>query len=368
MNSSRKQSDPALRDLEITGFRAFGRLRLENLAPVNLLVGRNNVGKTSVLEAIQLYAHGGASSTIRDLLEIRDLLDTSSRLTRNGTERLQLAVDQLFHRTNGEAAGSLRIGPVPGQGPLLQIERVLVETNSDPNQQAIFDIDEQVPTAEPGIRVIVGTERAISVPFSRFEASFRWRGWKDLAPVVFVSSDGFLAENPGDLWDKIALTDAEEWVLDALRIIAPEVERLSFIQDQEGYDRIPVVKVEGVRRPVPLRTLGDGMSRLLTISLALVNASRGYLLIDEVENGIHYAAHPRLWRMIFDIASRLDVQVFATTHSWDAVQAFQQIANEESQTTGTLHRLERKSMHLVESVPFTEAELAIAARHEIEVR
>jgi ABC-type uncharacterized transport system ATPase subunit len=368
MNSVLKQASLHLRDLEIAGFRTFRRLRLANLGRVNLIVGRNNVGKSSVLEALQLYADGGASSTIRDLLQTRDLLDAGSRPARDGIERLEQAVEQLFHRREGDAGSAMRIGPLADLGPALKIERVLLNIGMDPEQQTIFEPGTSALTAEPGIRVMVGEERAILVPLSRFDASYRWRGWKKLAPSVFVSATDLFSASAGDLWDNIALTNAEEWVLDALRVIAPEVERLSFIQDQEGYERIPVVKISGARRPVPLRTLGDGMTRLLEISLALVNASRGFLLIDEVENGIHYAAHAGVWEMIFKIASELDVQVFATTHSWDAILAFQSVANADSANEGVLHRLERNGDAEVKAVPFSEAELGIAARHEIEVR
>ncbi len=76
------------------------------------------------------------------------------------------------------------------------------------------------------------------------------------------------------------------------------------------------------------------MLRALGISLALVNVKDGILLIDEFENGLYYSVQPDLWQSIFRVARRLNVQVFATTHSWDCVEGFQKAASTEKQAEG----------------------------------
>ena len=122
----------------------------------------------------------------------------------------------------------------------------------------------------------------------------------------------------------------------------------------------------GFRRPVPLRSFGDGLSRLFVIILSLVNAQGGILLIDEFENGLHHTVQLDAWRMIFRLARDLDVQVFATSHSWDAVETFQAAAA-EAPDDGALLRLVRRGDDIVPTV-FTEDELAISSRDRIEVR
>ena len=111
----------------------------------------------------------------------------------------------------------------------------------------------------------------------------------------------------------------------------------------------------------------DGMIRALGISLALVNAKDGILLIDEFENGLYYSVQPDLWRLIFQVARRLNVQVFATTHSWDCIKAFQQAAQENAQEEGIVIRLSLKK-GAVNVTLFDEEELGIATREQIEVR
>src|SRR5262249_57748030 len=111
----------------------------------------------------------------------------------------------------------------------------------------------------------------------------------------------------------------------------------------------------------------EGMDRLLGIALALVNAKDGILLIDEIESGLHYSVQPDVWRLVFATVQRLNVQVFATTHSWDCIAAFQQAAEENKDEEGLLIRLENKKGKIV-ATEFDERRLGIATREEIEVR
>ncbi len=130
--------------------------------------------------------------------------------------------------------------------------------------------------------------------------------------------------------------------------------------------RTAIVRKSGYPKPIPLRSFGDGLNRLFGIILHLIEAKDGLLLIDEFENGLHHTAQADVWRVIFKMAKQLDIQVIATTHSWDAVKTFQQAANEVPED-GVLIRLTRKGDKIIPT-RFTRDELAIAAEDRIEVR
>ncbi|MFN5906011.1 MAG: AAA family ATPase, partial [Planctomyces sp.] len=130
--------------------------------------------------------------------------------------------------------------------------------------------------------------------------------------------------------------------------------------------RIAIVRSKRFPRPVPLKSFGDGVNRLFGIVLALVNSKDGCLLIDEFENGLHHTVQAAAWKMIFQLAAALNVQVFATTHSQDAVEAFQQVAGTVPEN-GVLVRLARRGQSIVSTV-FSEDELAVVTRNQIEVR
>ena len=183
----------------------------------------------------------------------------------------------------------------------------------------------------------------------------------------YIPAVGLGLAQIGDLWDRIALTSHEEDVLEALRLIDRNVERLILKPIETGSEtRVPFVKLAGEPGPISLRSLGDGMNRLFGVALALVNAKDGFLLIDEVENGLHYSIQPDLWRLIFEASKQMNVQVFATTHSYDCVRAFDEAAR-GSEEEGVVIRLARKAGRIVVG-EFDERELGIAVEGQIEVR
>src|SRR5207253_1317065 len=96
---------------------------------------------------------------------------------------------------------------------------------------------------------------------------------------VFIYANGLTSKEVAVLWDQIQLTDLEEDVLGALRILVPTVERLGFREGYNRDERIPIVRVSGSDSPERLRSMGEGMNRILGIALALVNAKDGILLV-----------------------------------------------------------------------------------------
>jgi len=97
----------------------------------------------------------------------------------------------------------------------------------------------------------------------------------------------------------------------------------------------------GIGRPIPVSFMGDGMRRIAAIVLRIGAASGASLLIDEIENGIHYAALPRVWKAISAAANRFETQVFATTHSFECIMAAHNMFKESGEYRFRLHRLER---------------------------
>jgi hypothetical protein len=195
-------------------------------------------------------------------------------------------------------------------------------------------------------------------------------GW---VPTRFIDKDE-LAQD----WDKVALTADEEALKRALRIVAPELEDLAFVSDPDSRlyrsrpSRSAKVKLAGLPSPVPLSSMGDGIQRVLQLTLKLLAAKGGFLLIDEFENGLHYSVQEKLWQLIFELSEQLDVQVFATTHSWDCIESFTKVAVARTQTDGVLFRLGRSvrtsDQGKVIATVFDEAALQNITQTDVEVR
>jgi AAA15 family ATPase/GTPase len=115
---------------------------------------------------------------------------------------------------------------------------------------------------------------------------------------------------------------------------------------------------------IPIGSMGDGIWRLLGVALALVSAREGVLLVDEIDTGLHYSVLVDMWRLVFETARSLEVQVFATTHSRDCYEALAAVT-EANRTEISIQRIERGK---VEAIGFTEVEIRQAAERGLEVR
>jgi len=196
-------------------------------------------------------------------------------------------------------------------------------------------------------------------------------------PTQFISVDDL-----ADEWDKIVFTEHEEMVGNALRIITPEFENLTFVRNDEGnkdprqmrqvFRRFAKVKMSGSTHPVPLNSLGDGMLRVLQLVLKVFPAKGGFLLIDEFENGLHFTVQEKVWALLFELAQKLDIQIFATTHSWDCIESFAKAAIARKDVEGVLFRVGRSvkksNRGQVIATVFDEDALYNITQTDVEVR
>lgn len=369
-----------IKNLEIKGFRALSDLQVAPLGKVNLITGKNNAGKSSLLEAIRILVTGGALRTLFEILNYREELGPAGE-----TERIYLPTDlapfcNLF--TDFPDLASSKHGfSIAAEGALPPaISRISASIGwfirrSDPDRQAFSyepaatdlfgDVD-----AFPALDLDIGGRQRI-LPLDRLQRRFPMRAEADATSFACVYLDPFSSRSTsqmGALWDAIALTDVEQEIVKALKIVSGDIQAVSIVgSDERGSRARTAIARSGAHSsPVPLRTFGDGVNRLFGIILSLCNARNGVLLVDEIENGLHYSVQTEIWRTIFRVANTLNVQVFATSHSWDCVRAFQQAASESPQD-GVLIRLSRVDDRIIPTL-FTEKELEIVTRDLIEVR
>jgi AAA domain, putative AbiEii toxin, Type IV TA system/AAA ATPase domain len=357
-----------LLDFHIENFRGFKKLSLEKLGRVNLIVGKNSVGKSSVLEALRVYASGADQRVLWELVNARDE-NRSSRLANR-------SFLSLFH-DGMEVQSGIRLGPkdtpldlsLQFRGKRILSDGSVIENiDSDPTG-ALSDLQVQlVVRSSAGQRNVPSnggqerTLRGLAYLADQIESEKLAR-----TRAVHVSANGLTQQRTAELWDSVALSSLEEDVTASLRLIIPRLERVSLVGSRDEQERLPVAKLKGQDQPIPLKRLGDGVVRLFGITLALVNAQNGILLIDEIENGIHYSVQPALWNFLLEVSRRLNVQVFATSHSWDCLKAFQEASSRDTQSDGVLTRLE-EFRGTIRATQFNEPELEIATTEGIEIR
>jgi hypothetical protein len=189
-------------------------------------------------------------------------------------------------------------------------------------------------------------------------------------PLALVPPGRLQDDVIATLWDDAQFVSLESEVLNALRIIEPEVENIFFVKrkDSSSNERAAIVRVKNVAKLFPLKSMGDGMTRILQLILSMVKAKGGFLLIDEFENGLYYSLQPKVWEVIFKLAQALKVQVFATTHSWDCVKGYR-TAWQKSEDQGSFHRISLDiEMKHVYAMPYDCETLDTAVEEEIEMR
>jgi hypothetical protein len=367
--------------LIIERFRSLRQLKLEALGRVNLITGRNNTGKSSILEALRILSSDASPSVLSSILRYREEDIGEGEETGRSVDAESLS--QLGNLFTGfpqisEIKEPIVLAANGGKRSMrLTISVGLFSEQREPDGTRRLVPQQTLPLPEsevmPALVMQSGSVRRV-LPLDylkRFSRGRIFRGdmpEETPVPCVFVSPyGGERTANLGPLWDKIALSDREKDVVEALKIIAPDIMAVSMVGGEGPRQmRTAIVRSSGFRRPVPLRSFGDGLNRLFGIVLSLVNAKDGFLLIDEFENGMHHTVQYDVWRGIFRLSSLLNVQVFATSHSWDAVQSFQKAAAEDP-ADGLLIRLSTKGESVIAPL-FREDELAVAARDKIEVR
>jgi len=352
-----------LKSMRVAGFRTFRDLVIPQLGSVNLIVGKNGVGKTCLLEALYVYMNQAAPQAIWQIIESRDEGERSGEIEYAlealrhlyyGRERLQKS--HVMRLSVGEAGETDQFVNLSLVWPLSQLTSKLHNYPEVKNEQG------------PGVLVETGSGTILAEPVKLFVQPLL-PPQQSKQRCIFVPANGLDAAETTRLWDRVALTEAEEDVLSSLSLIQPKISKVNLIvppQQGERQIRIPVARLMGESEPVPLRSLGEGMARLMGLALALASARNGMLLLDEAESGLHYTVQPDMWKLIFTAAQRLNIQVFAATHSWDCITAFQQAVQEYPQK-GLLIRLEQKNGNITSTI-FDERKLTIATRDQIEVR
>ena len=283
-----------LPDLRIRAFRGIGELTIPRLGRVTLLAGRNGVGKTTVLDAVRLYAARGRRIALARLVERREGL--SAAPDGRGRTASPLDFGTLFHGRDRSRAGTIRIGPVDA-GHTLEIEaKPGTRAFSSAVAEALGSYGAQlleISFSGQTETLLTGefNEGYLNNPSVLGHGSFNdGSSFPAAAKCESVGPESLTTEEAARLWDNIALTEQEDLAVSALNLVqAEEVARVAMLgggRGSRGGRRI-AVRLKGHDKPVSLQSLGDGAVRLFGIALALANSGDGFLVIDEAENGIH---------------------------------------------------------------------------------
>jgi ABC-type branched-subunit amino acid transport system ATPase component len=385
----KRKGDPPMRiqSLSIQDFRGFRRFEMKDLGRINLIVGANNSGKTTVLEAINLLAANGDTPAIWSMLLQRGEASGAERSATDSGSSKPVQIWRLFRGYDIEIGAAFHIEGI-ADGRIMATMATIEEY--DPTDSQALGV--KFPPGDPSEEVL--PPRLVRMRWSHSQSDetellipMRGRdGTSSMAihrnsrlgahgfPLRFLTASSLTVDTVISLIDDIVLTPEEDLVTDALRIIEPNIDRIA----SSGTERLRsglqpssrggvLVRLEGVKNRVPIGSLGDGIWRMLGLALSIVHCGDGILLVDDIDTGLHHTVMEEMWKFLDSAARKYNVQIFATTHSRDCYESLAAIAHGSVSDNSdvTIQRIERGRE---KAVAYSEQTLVAAAKHGYEVR
>lgn len=313
------------KELVIKSFRGINNLEIKDFQRINLFVGNNNCGKTTVLESLYLLTAPTNSDLIPRINAFRryNLIDEYTwRLYFNNlvTESEIKMIGQLINPK--ETRELLLLPRIEAKSSNLVIKNHLAESKTT------LDTKSSQTILEPKINGLIlkykGTKTKNKPLKSEIFINID-QGKSTLTPVM---AEGYYEERHGKFlnqrnifkeltvqFDQVQKLKQIPRIIKILQKIEPTIEDLFLSSD--GF-----IYCDGVfDKPVPLNIMGDGIIRMLAVLLTISSEENGLVYIDEIENGMSYSSLDILWKAIFEASKEFNVQIFATTHSLECLQA-----------------------------------------------
>jgi len=363
----------------IKNFRLFDELKITGINRVNLLVGKNNSGKTALLEALYAFLSDASKPALFELLGKREedwALEDAEIVAEDVIRHLFKGHCLPEVGDEGITLSELTKSGNPSKKNLINIKTSFeINEFDDGELRSFFSEKEGIDDISSLVLLVVKNSKTIDSIDLQEDFTRRSRMHQRMylrrmrlrkKNIQFVTTEFADNNKVSTLWDTVSLTGYEEDIINGLKIIEPKIEGVTFVSSETSRGRTPLIKLKGEKERLALKSLGDGVFRLFFIILSLVNAKGSYLIIDEFENGLHWSVQEKIWDVVFRLSELLKVQVFVTSHSRDCVAAFEKVWL-KNEKLGSFYRLSgSESKHSVTSYDLET--LSDSMEMEVEVR
>ena len=351
------------KNIEIKNFRGIDHLKIDDFSRVNVFLGQNSSGKSSVLECLLLMMGMSNPDLPQNINSIRsrnyssfadlgymfhnyDLKikpEISSELFDNTKRHLSLELTYVFDE---KSQPDLQNGQIPTS-----------ETKTFLNTlKMLFDVESGQQKSAHECSLTVNQQGLIS---NKKLAE----GYLEKNSVAFISSD-LAAGNPANDLVELAKRRLKDAVTEQLRHFDSRITTLEILNN------VAYIGLEGIDQLLAVNMQGDGLRRYLNIVAASANPMNNIFLIDEVENGLHYSAYKKLWEAIFSLATTTNKQVFVTTHSKETLSRLNEMLEEhpEYQQEMRLYTIENTKLKGHQAFKLTYNGLNEACTNDTELR
>ncbi len=344
-----------IESLRIHGFRCFNRLEVNRLSDINLIAGKNNSGKTSLLEAVFLLGSAGNARMASDPHVVRGL--EQGTLGESGWN----VWDQLFNRL--DTGSTIEIAGTHSTYGEMELQ---ISSSWQPQTE--------VPLDRPGMDYSddctltftyfdnsgVGTDSHIHIRGDKFEIEQPTHGFQFPAIILLPRLKRSLHDDASRLAN-LRRHKRGDILLSAMKAVEPRLESIEVIYSNGS----PMIWGDiGLSELIPLPSMGEGMTQIARFVLAIGTTPNGLVLVDEIENGLHHSVLADVWRAVDEAAKLFHVQVFATTHSQECVEAAHEALSADR---FSLHRLEYVE-EMIRCVTYEHESIDAAVQHGLDVR
>jgi AAA15 family ATPase/GTPase len=345
-----------LENLEIKNFRGFDSLKVEGLSKINLFVGKNNSGKTSVLEALSLLA-GMSNPQLPGNINLMRGLGTLS----------PTQFKYLFHKLKYENKPFFNGIFSDASERRLELDMIFQQQNN-----AILST------------LLVPEIVGLNLNFSEKKNSDKMTFWQNKIVYGANGVNQELSNNynenlftthiypiKNDLetlrrYSEIVKRNENDDILDMLKQFDENIVNVQPLPD--GI----FVRLKDTAEQVPINVMGDGIRRFLEIVTAVVERKNILVLIDEIENGLHYSFSKQLWKSLITYSQKYDSQLFITTHNIETLQSLKSVLKEEQyqemRDFSKVFSISKTAESEYKAYRFSYDEFKIAIENKLELR
>lgn len=308
------------KNVHVKDFRGISSLELEDIGSVNLLVGQNNSGKTSVLEALFLLTGISNPQLTININRFRDFVrevdENNIRLVFKNLDfnkpiQLSAEFDQDSYKRTLTIRPHVKEERANDSKKIINLEGI--DSNLSVFQQPIIDgISVSFTIKKKHKQREVYSSVLLFVP----------GGGEVYPPANYKERFNAVFLGPGTIYqgldvriDKLLVEKQEEKLIAILQKIDSNIQGISL-----GVNGIIYFDI-GLDRLVPINIMGDGVRRMLSIIVTIADVKNGIIFIDEIDNGFHYSVLKMMWNAIMETSHQYSVQVFATSHSEECIKA-----------------------------------------------
>lgn len=342
-------------DFSVKNYRGIRQCALHQLELVNLFFGKNNCGKSSLLESLFILS-GPDNPTLPILANKSRALDS--------LEETDLKIE--FYQANPEHI--IQLSSLGEQSRQVSIQ--MIESHS----QNISLEDLQKTSSESagkryGLKINFSTEAEKENKYhSELVVTEEKTGnitsdkrYKEALYAEYIPSNHIQIDIVAKLTE-IIQNKQESEIVEALQIVEPRITDLQLVGNRVMVD-------VGLPTRLPINVLGDGVRKVLAVILSIYRCREGILIIDELDNGLHFSVMPQLWEVILYMCQKHHTQIFASTHSLDLVKSLVKAIEKSTQAPQVAsYKLIRKNDDELAALRYSAEELTYAIKQEMEVR